>query len=353
MDTAALDETGCLAVLRGLLECYSPSGQEGRAVEYLVEAMRGLGYLARVDPAGNALGQRGDGPREILLLGHIDTVPGEIPVRQEDGCLYGRGAVDAKGPLACFACAAALLVPPPGWRVTVIGAVGEESDSRGAHYLCREYPPPAAVVIGEPSRWDRITLGYKGSLWLRYGVRQPLVHTAAGAGSACETAVAFWNSLRRLADDYNAGHSKVCDQLSPTLRQMSSDLDGFYESAALRIGLRLPFGLQPDQALQWILPLVGAAELQVEDSIPPYRAEKNTALVRAFLAAIRHQNGQPTFALKTGTADMNLVGPLWNCPILAYGPGDSNLDHTPDEHIEVAEYLIGIRTLRDALAQLM
>ena len=32
-----------------------------------------------------------------MLLGHQDTVPGRIPVRMEDGRLFGRGAVDAKG----------------------------------------------------------------------------------------------------------------------------------------------------------------------------------------------------------------------------------------------------------------
>ena len=40
-----------------------------------------------------------------MLLGHIDTVPGRVPVRREGGRLYGRGAVDAKGPLACFVAA--------------------------------------------------------------------------------------------------------------------------------------------------------------------------------------------------------------------------------------------------------
>ncbi len=43
--------------------------------------------------------------------------------------------------------------------------------------------------------------------------------------------------------------------------------------------------------------------------------------------------------LKLGTSDMNVVGPVWQCPILAYGPGDSSLDHTPEEQIVLDDYL--------------
>ena len=46
---------------------------------------------------------------------------------------------------------------------------------------------------------------------------------------------------------------------------------------------------------------------------------------------------------------MNVVGPVWRCPITAYGPGDSALDHTPNEHISITEYLEAIRVLRRAL----
>src|SRR5688572_17194244 len=87
-------------VLTGLVAIPSLSGEEANAVDWLCLTMRELGYKTSIDGAGNAVGTIGSGPHEILLLGHIDTVPGEIPVRIEDGILHGRGAVDAKGPLA-------------------------------------------------------------------------------------------------------------------------------------------------------------------------------------------------------------------------------------------------------------
>lgn len=344
-----------IALLKGLLEQYSPTLQEAPAVQYLAGQMQSLGYAVTVDAVGSVIGILGDGPREIVLLGHIDTVPGVVPVRQEDNRLYGRGSVDAKGPLACFTAAAALAGAQHGWRLTVIGAVGEEGDSRGAQYVRDSYLAarlPDFCIIGEPSSWDHITLGYKGSAWLQYTIRRALAHTASAQQSVCESAVSFWNAIQAEADRYNQAYPRVFDQLSPSLRAMHSTQNGLYEEAVLEINLRLPPGLRVAQAGQLFSCHAGEGQIHVRDGIECYRAEKNTALVRALLAAIRVAGGQPGFLVKTGTADMNIVGPAWNCPILAYGPGDSALDHTPNEHIQIEEYLSAIHILADTLHRL-
>jgi LysW-gamma-L-lysine carboxypeptidase len=49
---------------------------------------------------------------------------------------------------------------------------------------------------------------------------------------------------------------------------------------------------------------------------------------------------------------MNVVGPAWQCPIVAYGPGESALDHTPDERIVLSEYLRAVRVLTEVLVAL-
>jgi LysW-gamma-L-lysine carboxypeptidase len=85
---------------------------------------------------------------------------------------------------------------------------------------------------------------------------------------------------------------------------------------------------------------------------PAWRGDSRNALVRSFLAAIRAQGdpeARPSFVVKTGTSDMNVVGPVWRCPIVAYGPGDSRLDHTPDEHVALEEYWIAVQVLERAL----
>src|SRR5947207_10534452 len=98
-----MDRAAAVELVRGLVAIKSLSRQEAEASKWLADQMQRIGYeRAFVDEAGNAVGELGDpsAARTIVLLGHIDTVPGNIPVRIEGDLLYGRGSVDAKGPLA-------------------------------------------------------------------------------------------------------------------------------------------------------------------------------------------------------------------------------------------------------------
>jgi len=339
-----------IILLEELLERYSPTYQEQEAVEVLIETMHRWGFKAHIDEAGNAIGSIGNGTKEIIMLGHIDTVAGKIPVQRQGDLLYGRGSVDAKGPLACFTSAAARVGIQAGWKLTVIGAVGEEGDSRGAKHLCHRYQPNF-LIIGEPSGWERIALGYKGSAWCCLTAKQNHAHYAAAAKTACELAFDAWASLKEYTQHFNQNKSKVFDQLTVTLTEMSSHNDGFEQTAAIKVNLRLP----PDFTMQNLLNTLAFDEsihILVEDEIQAYRAEKNSPLVRAFLSVIRAAGGQPGFTLKSGTSDMNIVAPLWKCPTVAYGPGDSTLDHTPHEHISITEYKQSINVLEKVLRQI-
>jgi LysW-gamma-L-lysine carboxypeptidase len=346
-------------LLEGLLKIYSPSYHERDAVEELVAQMKAAGLFAFRDEAGNAVGilsplptGEGSGVREIVMLGHIDTHPGFIEVRRDGDMLYGRGAVDAKGPLCALASAAARVGARNGWRIVVVGAVEEECPtSQGAHFAKTQYKPDLAIV-GEPSGWDRVTLGYKGSLWLEYTLKRDNAHSAGQARSANEDAVEFWLRVKDYAEEFNADKQKVFDRLDPTLRGMHSENDGLSETARLTIGLRLPMGITVAELEEKILEMAGDAHIQFNTETPAYRAEKNNVLVRAFLSAIREGGGTPGFTLKTGTSDMNVVGPYWNCPIVTYGPGDSNLDHTPNEHIDLNEYDKAVEVLTRVLETL-
>jgi LysW-gamma-L-lysine carboxypeptidase len=340
------------ALLHELVSIPSPSTQETRASNFLADWLAGHGFEAHVDTSGSAVGVRGDGPRDVVLLGHIDTFPGEVPVRRVYGRLYGRGAVDAKGPLAAFAVAAARVDPSPGTRWVVVGATEEEAaTSRGARHALTQFSPELCI-IGEPSDWERVTLGYKGRLLVDWEWHGPLAHSASPTPSPAERAVAFWRQVEAYAEEFNQEREGAFTRLDASLRVFNTQTDGTHGSAQMTIGLRLPPGLHPDAAQQALRLRQDSASLAFRGAEVAFLASKHNPLTRAFLRAIRTQGGQPRFVTKTGTADMNVVGPVWGCPIVAYGPGDSALDHTSDEHIELADYRRAIHVLETVLMML-
>jgi len=349
--------------LIGLVSQYSPSGQERAAVEWLVARMRSLGYNdAFIDDAGNAVGVMGQGPKQVILLGHIDTVPGEISVRIEPvgeqhaaPLLYGRGSVDAKGPLACFVDAVAQVGIKDGWQFIVIGAVEEERNSEGARFVATQYKPDFAI-IGEPNQWDRVALGYKGSAWANITVKRGQAHTASGEETAAEAAVEVWLKIKAHVDSFNTDKQKVFDKLLLTLRGMESDSNDFEQWARLKVGVRLPVEVSPEAWYNKLQEIINDSHLQgdchlelVGFPVPAWGCEKNTSLVRSFLTGIRSNGGEPRFVYKTGTADLNIIAPVWKCPAVVYGPGDSALDHTPNEHIALEDYAKSVAVLVDVL----
>jgi LysW-gamma-L-lysine carboxypeptidase len=286
-----------------------------------------------------------------MLLGHLDTVPGEIPVRVADGRLYGRGAVDAKGPLAAALVAVARVGPRPGWRWAVVGAVEEEAaTSRGARHLLGTWPPPEMVLILEPSGVDAITLGYKGRMILHVRLEAPHRHSAVPEPGPAEQLVALWLALREQARAASP-RPALFEQITPSLRRVIADGDGLREWAEMTIGFRLPEAWPPERWREAIGPTLEAAGAtwRTEGEEPAWRASADSPLTRALLEGIRGEGLRPRLLLKSGTSDMNVVGPAWRCPIAAYGPGDARLDHTPEEHIVLAEYLQGVRVLTRAL----
>ncbi len=337
----------------------SLSGQERALAEFLVAWAKEHGYTrAYVDPAGNAVAEMGspDATRTLVLLGHMDTVAGEIPVRVENGKLYGRGTVDAKGPLCAFLAAVANVGPLPDVRFVVVGATEEEAaTSRGARFIRDRFLAegiPHGCIIGEPSGWSSITLGYKGRLLIDFTAQQTAAHTATpDALGIADRVCTWWAALKVFCQEYNQDKPRVFDQILPSLREVRTVSDGLSDRVEARVGLRLPPAMDRETLEERIRTMAQAAggEVRFFGYEPAFRADKHNALVRALRVAIRRMGGRPGFKVKTGTSDMNVVGPAWKCPIVAYGPGDSRLDHTPNEHIGLDEYMRGVRVLELAL----
>jgi LysW-gamma-L-lysine carboxypeptidase len=345
----SISDADAVALLADVLRVPSPCGQEDAVAAVLMAAMQRAGFEAQRDEAGNVIGTVGrEGGSEAVILGHMDTVPGLVPVEEREGSLYGRGSVDAKGPLVAGLVGAARAAPTTRARLTVIGAVQEEGPSVGAHHLTAR-PAPDFLVVAEPSSWDSVVLGYKGSQRFTITISQPSGHTAGPLTSAPEHAVGFWKDLTSWCAAQTPDARDEFHRLTPTLIRMGSDDDGLCDTATLHIGLRLPPGISIEAVRDGVRSLRPDADFDFAPGEPAVRGGKGNPLVAGFLRAIRSEGGKPRFKVKTGTADMNVVGPVWRCPMVAYGPGDSKLDHTPVEHVVIADYLRAIRVLTGVL----
>lgn len=339
-------------LLVDLVSTPSVSGHERAAAERFIEHASARGLTTQIDDAGNACAHRGPDSAavHIVMLGHIDTVPGDIPVTLNEGVLHGRGTVDAKGPLCAMLCAASRAVLPDQVRLSVIGAVGEETaGSPGARFLAPRLRPDACI-IGEPSAWNGVTLGYKGRLLANASISRPNHHSAGEQASASDEVIAWWSRVLDSVSRFNADQRGTFASIQATVQAMRSSSDGLTQQAALEAGFRLPTGVTPD-GLACDLRSLSGDEMTIEFSSPElaHVTDRNDPVVRALSTSIRAEGGRPLPKLKTGTADLNVVGPVWNCPIAAYGPGDSALDHTPREHLDLAEYARSIRVLSRAI----
>lgn len=340
-------EPYAIGLLRSMLQIPSPSYGETKLAVHLVRAMREMGFSAYVDAAGNAVGEinRGPGPT-VLLLGHMDTIPGESPVRVEGHRLYGRGAVDAKGPLATMICAAAEAVDFPG-RIVVVGAVEEETPlSRGAVYVRDTHATPDALIIGEPSGWQTVVLGYKGKLDLRYRVQCPSTHPTSPTPKAAELVCEAWPVLLDLLGP-DASHTRF-DAPGPTLTSISGGLT----TAEAEFSIRIPPGYDWQDLVKRLTARLPHGDIHVINAVDACRVGRTDPVVRALTRAIRTQEARPVLKVKTGTSDMNTLASKWQVPMATYGPGDSRLDHADDEHIEINDFLRGIDVLTHALVEL-
>lgn len=123
--------------------------------ELVVETLREHGVEPTLDGTGNTLAEKsGAAPcPHIVLNTHLDTVSPHVPFRREETIVYGRGACDAKGPLAALL-DAFLAVDPARGRLTLALTPDEETTSAGAAALDLDGD---GYVVGEPTGLDVCT----------------------------------------------------------------------------------------------------------------------------------------------------------------------------------------------------
>jgi succinyl-diaminopimelate desuccinylase len=184
--------TDPVALTRQLIACPSVTPATGAVFDAMEAMLVPLGFSverfvegsAPDGPVENLLAVRstGDGPH-FAFAGHLDVVPpgggwtGDpfVPELRGD-LLYGRGAVDMKGSIACFVAALARLPEIPGTISLLITGDEEGAAVHGTVALMERMAErgvrPDLCLVGEPTSVNRlgdmVKIGRRGSvnMWI-------------------------------------------------------------------------------------------------------------------------------------------------------------------------------------------
>ncbi len=164
---------------RRLIEIESITGNERNLGFFLRDHLVRLGY--KVDLQEAAPGRfnvwASLGRPLVVFTTHIDTVPPFIPFGEDEKCIYGRGACDAKGILAAQLEAAERLRAQGEDRFGLLFLVGEERNSAGAIFANGTPHGSRFFIDGEPTE-NKLAIGAKGSLRAEITARGKAAHSA-------------------------------------------------------------------------------------------------------------------------------------------------------------------------------
>jgi glutamate carboxypeptidase len=154
-------------LIHALLRIESPTDDKpavDRCGAVLAARLREIGAavtpVPQVEAGDHLLARFGSAPRQVLVIGHFDTVwpigqLGRMPIREEKGRLHGPGVLDMKAGIALGMLATRALMalaPPADVRVTMLWTTDEETGSDTSRALIEaEARQSDAVLVLEPA----------------------------------------------------------------------------------------------------------------------------------------------------------------------------------------------------------
>ena len=355
--------TYAIELLKRSLEEYTPSKAEAPLANLVKDkSINELGFeQASIDNVGNVIATKGSGRPIILLCGHMDTVPGRVPIRVENGYLYGRGASDAKGSLIAMLLAASEF-PKQRGSIIFAGVVDEEGNATGIKELVRSKSTIDYAIFGEPSGINNITIAYKGRFAFRLTCDVgSSAHASAPwlAKNSIEEVYDFWQAIQSEIGRVESGKDRP-GKITCSLTEISggSSHNVTPQKCKITVDIRIPTTNNSKMIHNLVASVIKdvaikknvRATYRIEDMTEPFEADHTSPLVRALsLSILDVCKKRPILLRKTGTGDMNILGNAFKIPVVTYGPGDPHSSHTIDERISISEYISSIDVFNRAL----
>ena len=371
--TALLIATDPVALAQALIRCESVTPHEAGALALLQAVLEPAGFtchrLTMREPGTpdveNLYARLGSEGPNLCFAGHTDVVPpGDVNAWThppfaaviEAGELYGRGTVDMKGAIACFAAAALRHVKefgPPQGAISFLITGDEEGPSvngtmKVLDWMVARGETMAACIVGEPSNptmlGEEIKIGRRGSLSAEIVV-------AGRQGHAAYPALAE-NPVPKLARIIDRLSSLVLDRgttdFEPSNLQVTVVTVANTATNVIPAEARAKFNVRYNT--QWTRPKL---EAHLRDAVAAAAATLDArvtltfsgtgdvfltrpgALVETMVAAVEAETGRrPTLTTNGGTSDARFIQA--HCPVIEFGLMNS-LAHHVDERIAVAD----------------
>ena len=338
--------------------------------DVLVETLAEHGADPLVDGAGNTLATTGSGSPHVVLNTHVDTVSPHVPYDRADGVIHGRGACDAKGPLAAML-AAFFAYGGDGGRLTLAITPDEEVYSTGAAALDLSVLPGVEsatadyYVVGEPTGLDVCTAAkgrFEGTVRLS-GRNAHAAEPASGvnAVAAAEDALAAVRTFDAARDPHpDLGPAT----LTPTVIAGGDATNQVPADCAITVDRR---SVPPETAPGF----AAALERAVDDATPApvgvdfapterptpfleaFATDDDEPVVRYLSAAAERVTDGAAGAIRPFTAatEASYFAPA---PTVVFGPGVLADDagpvaHADREYVRIAEVERAATALTDAL----
>jgi succinyl-diaminopimelate desuccinylase len=351
-----------VALASRLIACPSVTPATGDVFLALEEMLLPLGFdvdrfIAGEAPDGPvenllAVRSQGDGPH-FAFAGHLDVVPSGTgwhgdPFTPEirGDLLYGRGAVDMKGSIACFAAALARLPELPGTISLIITGDEEGPATFGTVALMERMATrgirPDLCLVGEPTSvsrlGDMVKIGRRGSVNMWISVKGTQGHVAYPHLAD--------NPIPRLLHILTAIEGVELDQGSDWFQPSNIEITDIHvgnpatnvipAQASARISIRFNDLHSGEGLIERIHAIVEAEGGQLEAKIS---GESFLTAPGAFSAliedAIAAATGlSPELSTTGGTSDARFLSKL--CPVVEFGLMNATM-HKLDEAVAVQD----------------
>jgi succinyl-diaminopimelate desuccinylase len=338
-----------VALTRALVDIESVSGNEKEIADAVEAALLPKKHLT-VQRLGNNVIARTNLEKEqrVVLAGHLDTVPlaGNFPSTVDEKRIWGCGTSDMKSGTA-LALHLAATVSEPRHDVTYFFYDCEEIEAarNGLNVIAAAQPEVLQAnlaILLEPT-YGLVEAGCQGTM-------RAVVKTYGRRAHSARS----W-----LGENAIHGAGEVLRRLS-AYQAKEFDIDGcVYREGlnAVRITGGVAGNVIPDQcdievnfrfsphrtqaqAEAHVREVLDGYEITVTDTAPGALPGLESAAAQDFLASV----GAPPKA-KYGWTDVARFAAL-GIPAVNFGPGDPNLAHTKEEHVEISRIEAGAEMLR-------